>query len=263
MNKQILYILSSLFLLLSASCTSEEELLSSGETGEIRFSVVDTTQVEVISKAQSGFDVKDFNVSLTRNESVIFSSRKYGDIEGKTISCAAGTGYLLKAESCTEGEAERVNNGWGQARMAGEELFEVKSATTTEVEVKCTLANSSVNVTFSDYVENMFSDCSITLFAADDSERSFTFNKDNHSYKTAYFNVPTSGRALLYTVKLTLPGKEPYESTKTQSLVPSASYKLNVRMSSEDKSKVIIGIEVNGELIGEETKEEVINPYQD
>ena len=133
------------------------------------------------TRALSGFDVKDFNVSLSRGETVVFSSRKYGDIAGTPITCSAGSGYLLTAESCTEGEAERTNSGWGQARLAGNVSFTVKPVEATEVTLKCALANSSVNVVFSDFIKKNLSDYAIALHAADASSRSFTFDKNNYS----------------------------------------------------------------------------------
>lgn len=263
MNKQILYILSALCLLSFVSCTSEEEPIHSEEQGEIWLSVVDTSKVEIVTRALSGFDVKDFNVSLSRGETVVFSSRKYGDIVGSPLICSAGSGYLLTAESCTEGEAERSNSGWGQARLAGDTLFTVKPVEATEVTLKCALANASVNVEFSDFIKKNLSDYSITLHASDAQSRSFTFDKNNYSYKTAYFNVGTAGRALQYTVSLTLPGeKDPHAYSNTLTLDPSYSYHLRLKLDDETKSKISIGIIVDGTLVEEKTFTETINPYQ-
>lgn len=80
MNKRILYLLSVLCFFSFSACTSEEEPVLTEELGEIWLSVVDTSKVEVVTRALSGFDVKDFNVSLSRGETMVFSSRKYGDI---------------------------------------------------------------------------------------------------------------------------------------------------------------------------------------
>lgn len=262
MNKRIQYILSVLCFLSLVSCTSEEELAPAEEQGEIWLSVVDTSKVEIVTRALSGFDVKDFNVSLSRGETVVFSSRKYGDIAGSPITCSAGSGYLLTAESCTESEAERTNSGWGQARLAKDTSFTVKPVEPTEVTLKCVLANSSVNVEFSDFIKKNLSDYAITLYAADASSRSFTFNKNNYSYKTAYFNVGAAGRALQYTISLTLPGeKEPHTYSNVLTLEPSHSYHLTVKLDDESKSKISIGIMVDGTLVDEKTSTEIINPY--
>lgn len=264
MNKRFLYILSALALFVFASCNNEDEPTAAMQRGEIRFSVEDTTLVEVESKAISGLDVKDFNVALSRNGQWIFSSRKYKDIVGTPITCGAGAGYVATAESCTEGEAERANNGWGQVRVAGRQEFTVKPIEPTDVKIQCTLANTSVSVVFSDFVMKHFTDYSITMYAADAEDRKFTFDKDNHSYKTAFFNVGSSNRALQYTTSLTQPGaKEPNIFQGSLTLDPGQSYKITVKLADESKSKLSIQITtIDGTLIEEKELNVKINPYK-
>lgn len=263
MNKRILSILSAITLFSFAACTDEGEPTAAMRKGEVRFSVVDTPRVEVETKTITGLDVNDFNVALSRNNNSIFSSRKFKDIAGIPITCEAGPGYVATAESCTEGEAERANNGWGQVRVAGKEEFTVKPIEPTDVRIQCALANSSVSVGFSDFVKKNFSDYSITLYAADATSRSFTFDKNNHGYKTAYFNVGTAGRALQFTASFTLPGaKKPHTYSNVLTLEPSHSYHLTVKLDDESKSKISIRIMVDGTLVEEKTFSESINPYE-
>ena len=101
------------------------------------------------------------------------------------------------------------------------------------------------------------------LYAVDVSSRSFTFNKNNYSYKTAYFNVGAVGRALQYTINLTLPGeKEPHTYFERFDFGASHSYHLTVKLDDESKSKISIGIMVDGTLVDEKTATEIINPYE-
>lgn len=262
MNKQILYILSLMGLLSFAACTNEDEPEFSNETGEIRFSVVDTTAVEITTKASLKFDVDEFNVSLSRGDNPIFTARKYGDIAGTSITCSAGSGYLLTAESCTEAEAESANNGWGKARVYGEETFDIVANKTTDVTVSCGLANSSVEVEFSDYITSTYETYSIEIYATDATDRALTFNERNHAFKTAYFNVGESGRELEYAV--TLPYFEnPYYSDEPLRLEPSKSYKLSVKIDGDDTSATVtLGITVDGTLLEEITLKQNINPYE-
>lgn len=260
MHKQILYILSLMGLLSFAACSNEENPLLSEETGEIRFSVVDTTEVEITTKASLNFDVDEFSVSLSRGDEPIFSNRKYGDIAGSVMTCSASSDYVLTAESCTEAEAESANQGWGQARATGKETFAVAANESKTVTVSCGLANSSVSVGFSDYITSMYTSYSIELHATDATSRTFTFDKSNYTFKTAYFNVGESGRKLDYTV--TLPSlKEPYTGTLT--LEPSKSYKLSVKVEGEGTSTTAtLEVSVDGTLLKEEILTEGINPYQ-
>lgn len=260
MHKQILYILSLMGLLSFAACTNEENPLLSEETGEIRFSVVDTTDVEITTKASLNFDVNEFKVSLSRGNKSIFSNRKYKDIAGSSIPCSVSPDYVLTAESCTEAEAESANQGWGQARATGKESFAVAANESKTVTVSCGLANSSVSVDFSDYITSMYTSYSIELHATDATSRTFTFDKSNYTFKTAYFNVSESKRELAYTV--TLPSFEkPYTGTLT--LEPSKSYKLSVKVKGEGtNATVTLNVTADGTLLEEITLTEKINPYQ-
>ena len=255
MNKQILYILSLMGLLSFAACTNEEEPALSEGTGEIRFSVVDTTAVEITTKASLDFDVNKFKVSLSHGNDPA-STWIYGDIAGTTITRSAGSGYLLTAENCTEAEAESANNGWGKARVYGEETFDIVANETKNVTVSCGLANSSVEVEFSDYITSTFNEYSITI---DPDGRNLTFDERNHGFKTAYFNVDESQK-LMYAV--TLPYFEkPYTGTLT--LEPSKSHKLSVKKEGDDTgTTVTLSITVDGTLLEEIILPEKINPYQ-
>lgn len=256
MNKQILYILSLMGFLSFAACTNEDEPALSEGTGEIRFAVVDTTAVEITTKASLDFDVNKFKVSLSHGDDPA-STWIYGDIAGTTITRSAGSGYLLTAENCTEAEAESANNGWGKARVYGEETFDIVANETKNVTVSCGLANSSVEVEFSDYITSTFDEYSITI---DPDGRNLTFDERNHGFKTAYFNVGESGRELEYAV--TLPYFEnPY--TKKFILQPSKSHKLSVKIDGDDaNTTVTLGITVDGKLLDEITLKQNINPYE-
>ena len=253
MNKQILYILSLMGLFSFAACTNEESPLLSEGTGEIRFSVVDTTEVEITTRASYYFDVNKFNVSLNRGSEQIFSNKKYGDLAGKTFTYSASPDYVLTAESCTEAEAESANQGWGQARASGKESFAI-----VKDESK-TVVNSSVSVKFSDYITSMFTTYSIELHATDATSRTFTFDKSNYTFKTAYFNVGESGRKVAYTVSL--PSLEnPYTGELT--LEPSKSYNLSVKVEGEGaNTTVTLVVTVEGTLLEEKILTEKINPY--
>ena len=259
MNKQILYILSLMGLLSFAACTSEDEPEFSNETGEIRFSVVDTTAVEITTKALPNFDVNKFKISLSHGDDPA-STWIYGDIAGTTITRSAGSGYVLTAENCTEAEAESANNGWGKARVYGTETFEVLANESKEVTVTCGLANTSVEVEFGDYITSTYSTYSVEIHATDAPSRSFTFDERNHGFKTAYFNVDESGRDI--SIAVTLPNHEtPY--TKTQTLEPSKSYKFIVKVDGEaTNTTVTLGITVDGTLLKEITLKQNINPYE-
>ena len=264
MNKQILYLLSLMGLLSFAACTNEDTPMQNEGTGEIRFAVVDTTSVEIPTKSSLYFDeddIKEFRVSLKRGDTSIFTNRRYGDIAGTTFACSVSPDYVLTAENCTEAEAESAYKGWGQARVYGQETFEVVTNESKTVTVNCGLANSSVKVEFSDFIESIFPTYSMELHATDAPDRSLTFNENNHLYQKAYFNAGEAGRELSYTINLPSPYKGPYNGTLT--LHPSKSYTLSVKVTDDTTSTTVtLDVTVDGTLLEEIVLTEKINPYQ-
>ena len=65
------HLIAGLFLL--TSCTSETEALLENATGEVCFVIGQEKNVEIETRAT--YDVNDFNVSLKRGSTVIFSPR--------------------------------------------------------------------------------------------------------------------------------------------------------------------------------------------
>lgn len=258
MNKKILYILSITGFLSFSACSNDNSPVFSNETGEISFSLVDTTGVEITTRTSLNLDVNEFDVSLSRGATPIFTNRKYRDLDGTTISCSVASDYLLTAENCTEAEAESKNGNWGQPRVYGEQTFAVIANETKTVTVNCGLANSSVSVDFSDYIISSFDNYSIDVYATDASSRSFKFDETNYKFKTAYFNVGES-RELSYIV--TLPS--PYKIyTGILDMGPSKSYKLSIKIDGDNSnSTATLGITVDGTLLEEKVLTENINPY--
>ena len=264
MNKQLLYILSLMGLFSFIACTNENNPILNEGTGEIRFAVVDTTSVKIPTRSSLYFDeeaIKEFRVSLKRGDISLFTNKRYGDIAGTTFTCSVSPDYVLTAENCTEAEAESANQSWGQVRVYGEAAFAVTANESKTVTVNCGMANSSVEVDFSNFIESMFPTYSIELHATDNAARTFTFNETNYRYRKAYFNVGETGRELSCTVNLPSPYKGPY--SKTVTLPPSKCYTLSIKVEGETGSTTVtLGVTVDGTLLEEILLTENINPYQ-
>lgn len=264
MNKLLLYILTLMGLFSFIACTNENNPILNEGTGEIRFAVVDTTSVKIPTRSSLYFDeeaIKEFRVSLKRGDISLFTNKRYGDIAGTTFTCSVSPYYVLTAENCTEAEAESANQSWGQVRVYGEAAFAVTANESKTVTVNCGMANSSVEVDFSNFIESTFPTYSIELHATDAPDRSFTFDQSNYQYRKAYFNVSETGRQLSYTVNLPSPYKGPYSGTLA--LDPSQCYTLSIRVEDETESTTVtLGITVDGTLLEEILLTENINPYQ-
>lgn len=264
MNKLLLYILTLMGLFSFIACTNENNPILNEGTGEIRFAVVDTTSVKIPTRSSLYFDeeaIKEFRVSLKRGDISLFTNKRYGDIAGTTFTCSVSPYYVLTAENCTEAEAESANQSWGQVRVYGEAAFAVTANESKTVTVNCGMANSSVEVDFSNFIESMFSTYSIELHATDAPDRTFTFNETNYRYRKAYFNVGETGRGLSCTVNLPSPDKGPY--SKTVTLPPSKCCTLSIKVEGETGSTTVtLGVTVDGTLLEEIPLTEKINPYQ-
>lgn len=264
MNKLLLYILTLMGLFSFIACTNENNPILNEGTGEIRFAVVDTTSVKIPTRSSLYFDeeaIKEFRVSLKRGDISLFTNKRYGDIAGTTFTCSVSPYYVLTAENCTEAEAESANQSWGQVRVYGEAAFAVTANESKTVTVNCGMANSSVEVDFSNFIESMFSTYSIELHATDAPDRTFTFNETNYRYRKAYFNVGEAGRELSCTVNL--PSSYNGTHSKTLTLSPSKCYTLSIKVEGETGSTTVtLGVTVDGTLLEEILLTENINPYQ-
>ena len=264
MNKQLLYLLFLIGLLSFAACTNEDSPMQNEGTSEIRFAVVDTASVEIPTRSTLYFDeeaIKEFRVSLKRGDTPLFTNKRYGDIAGTTFTCAVSPDYVLTAENCTEAEAESANQSWGQVRMYGEEYFAVATGESKTVTVNCGMANSSVEVDFSNFIESIFPTYSIELHATDAPDRTFTFNETNYRYRKAYFNVGEAGRELSCTVNL----PSPYNGShsETFALPPYKCCTLSVKVEGDASSTTVtLDVTVDGTLLEEILLTENINPYQ-
>jgi hypothetical protein len=120
-----------------------------------------------------------------------------------------GQGYKVYAESCTEADAERNNNQWGQKRFVGtSDEFGISKGQTTTARVGMTVDNAAMCVVINPSLENYFKEsCTITLSEVD---RNLCWTYDNagkvedgvaNDGQIAYFNVGEEGtRQITYTI---------------------------------------------------------------
>ena len=228
--------------------------------GSIRFSVENEAEEVAIETRtlSTKLNVDDFTLRLKRGGETLISSSKYGTLKNQTLTYTAGSGYALSVESCTEEDAQLANGGWGQDRVAADTTFAITAGEAKDLVVRCKLQNASVGVRISDYIKEKYPNLQLKLYAADAGERSFTFDKNTMPSRRAYFNVEET-RALQYIINSeTNTAKE-----GTITLNPGDYYILSLSLKDEADapSQVSIAIEVNGELVDEETWNEQINPY--
>lgn len=259
MNKQFLYTLLLLFPFALFSCTNEVMMEETG-MGSIRFSVEnEAEEVAIETRALSTkLDVDDFTLRLKRGDETLISSSKYETLKNQTLTYTAGSGYALSVESCTKEDAQLADGNWGQDRVAADTTFTITAGETKDMVVKCKLQNASVGVSISNYIKEKYPDLEVEIYAADATERRFTFNKNTMTSRRAYFNVKGT-RALQCTARMGTNDAIKKDIT----LHPGDYYTISVTLHEEENapSQVSIAIEVDGTLVDEITWEEKINPY--
>lgn len=163
----------------------------------------------VISKEEAD----NYWVTVYKGQDISREKTRLKDLN-KRLS--AGYGYIVKAESCLEPEAESANNGWGQRRYTGQSAsFAIKPGETTKVGVGCTVANAGVEVVFDETMAHHFTTSYRVTIT--DGERTIVFDELTGGKResdvitpgsVAYYNVDENDtRTLTYTIEAYGEGK--------------------------------------------------------
>lgn len=157
----------------------------------------------VLSKEEAA----NYWVTLYKGQDICRATTLLKDLDTRLN---AGYGYVLKAESCLESEAELANEGWGQRRYAGcSSSFAIKPGETTKVGVGCTVANAGLEIVFDATIPYHFSTSySVTIV---EGERTIVFDENTGGKRAddivtpghiAYYNVGDGDtRTLTYTIE--------------------------------------------------------------
>lgn len=157
----------------------------------------------VVSKEEAD----NYWVTLYKGQDIYRATTRLKDLDTRL---SAGYGYVLKAESCLEREAELANEGWGQRRFAGcSTSFAIKPGETTKVGVGCSVANAGLEIVFDATIPYHFSTSySVTIV---EGERTIVFDENTGGKRVegtvtpghiAYYNVGDGDtRTLTYTIE--------------------------------------------------------------
>ena len=142
-------------------------------------------QSEVITRSVLDLDSDEFLVSLTEaNGAVLIDGKKFSALTEAECTLPAGTGYQIKAESCTPDEAVTLNEGWGMVHFTASTTFDIVSNQHTPVSLTCTMDNVGLQVVF----DQSFLDKFPIHAATSQDIRSIVFNQSTQG-QTAYFSV--------------------------------------------------------------------------
>ena len=203
-----------------ASCANEvDPFASSGQKtgdgmGTLEISLEGNVATRATTKVSTE-EAKKFLITIFKGVSEVVKGPVPLDELGTNPSLSAGYGYSIMAESCSESDAENTEDDnhvkWGKRRYVGRsQSFAIIAGETTKVSVPCKVANGGVSAYFDPTITGHFTDYSITIKTDDNQPReNLVFNASNCDYKDgddikqrqiAYFNIPTEGRTVKYSV---------------------------------------------------------------
>ncbi|MBO4840623.1 MAG: DUF4493 domain-containing protein [Bacteroidaceae bacterium] len=203
-----------------ASCANEvDPFASSGQKtgdgmGTLEISLEGNVATRATTKVSTE-EAKKFLITIFKGVSEVVKGPVPLDELGTNPSLSAGYGYSIMAESCSESDAENTEDDnhvkWGKRRYVGRsQSFAIIAGETTKVSVPCKVANGGVSAYFDPTITGHFTDYSITIKTDENQPReNLVFNASNCDYKDgddikqrqiAYFNIPTEGRTVKYSV---------------------------------------------------------------
>lgn len=159
---------------------------------------VGEVQSEVVTRNPLGLDVEAFQINLIDPDGAsLIDGKNLSELTEAECTLLAGTGYQIKAESCTPDEAITLNGGWGMAHFVASTTFDIVSNQHTSVSLTCSMDNAGVQFVFEQSFLDKFPIHAVTT----QDSRSLVFNKDTQN-KIAYYPIAEDG----VTVRLKLTG---------------------------------------------------------
>lgn len=191
------------------SCLGQDDFMQNAENadfGKIELSFIGKNETRSTTTTISPEEAKNFLITVSQGGQVVRGPQTLGTMN---MRFPVGQGYKVYAESCTEADAERNNNQWGQKRFVGtSDEFGISKGETTTARVGMTVDNAAMCVVINPSLENYFKEsCTITLSEVD---RNLCWTYDNagkvedgvaNDGQIAYFNVGEEGtRQITYTI---------------------------------------------------------------
>lgn len=191
------------------SCLGQDDFMQNAENadfGKIELSFTGKNETRSSTTTISPEEAKNFLITVSQGGQVVRGPQTLGTMN---MRFPVGQGYKVYAESCTEADAERNNNQWGQKRFVGtSDEFGISKGETTTARVGMTVDNAAMCVVINPSLENYFKEsCTITLSEVD---RNLCWTYDNAGKvedgvavdgQIAYFNVGEEGtRQITYTI---------------------------------------------------------------
>lgn len=205
MKTKLQYIMLLAVTALFASCQSEQDPFNvSANKGSFALNL-QGPEITVQTETRAALTVTEaanYNIMVYQNNDEVWAQKKkYSDLTATDYMLSVGSGYAVFAESCSEADAETVNDGFGCKRYGGtSDVFAIEASQTTPVSVNCSATNGGLCVVFDKSFTDTFGRYSVETT---DENRHLVFNADNKATFTtagvrtggavAYYNMPPAG----------------------------------------------------------------------
>lgn len=142
-------------------------------------------KTEIITRSTLDIDINSFKINLSENDGTpLFVNKLYGELNETDCTLPAESGYQITAESCSQDESVTQNGGYGYPRFVGEATFNITPRQETHVNIKCTMVNAGLQISFDQTFLDKFPTHAITT----QDTRALVFNKNNAD-KISYYEV--------------------------------------------------------------------------
>lgn len=142
-------------------------------------------KTEIITRSTLDYDINSFKINLSENDGTpLFVNKLYGELNETDCTLPAESGYQITAESCSQDESVTQNGGYGYPRFVGEATFNITPRQETHVNIKCTMVNAGLQISFDQTFLDKFPTHAITT----QDTRALVFNKNNAD-KIGYYEV--------------------------------------------------------------------------
>lgn len=190
------------------ACMNQDDFIQQedgNEVGSIELSFGASTRSTTTTISPE--EANNFLVTITKSGEIVRGPQTLGTLNTRL---PVGQDYKVYAESCTEADAELMNNHWGQKRFVGNsDVFGINKGETTKVRVGMSVDNAAMCVVIHPSLANYFKNsCTITL---SETNRALQWNYDNAGKiengvttdgQIAYFNIDETGvREVEYTIE--------------------------------------------------------------
>lgn len=142
-------------------------------------------KTEIITRSTLDIDINSFKINLSENDGTpLFVNKLYGELNETDCTLPAESGYQITAESCSQDESVTQNGGYGYPRFVGEATFNITPRQETHVNIKCTMVNAGLQISFDQTFLDKFPTHAITT----QDTRALVFNSNN-AHIVGYYDV--------------------------------------------------------------------------